>query len=823
MKPKKPKVYMIGNAHIDPVWLWRWQEGYAEVRATYRSALDRIEQFDDFVFTTACAAYYKWIEDSEPEMFAEIQKAVAAGKWYIVGGWWIQPDCNIPSGESFSRHSLYSQRYFEEKFGVKATIGWNVDSFGHNGNLPQIYKKSGITAYIYMRPGPHEKKYPFKEGEPFIWRGVDGSEIIAYNIPRSYGFGVDGGLRRLAEEMALASDRGEFMLFYGVGNHGGGPTISSIERIYEFQAADGSVDFEIASPDVYFNKVKADLEKHPLPVVVGDLQHHATGCYASYVKVKALNRRAEQRLMCAEKTSVLAESLLSFKNDPEKYRAAWEKVLFNQFHDIMGGCSAKDAYTDAEEFYGQSLTIASEGYNQALQKITWQIDTDKGVRKLSKETDGRIWEIENKGSPVVVYNPLSWEVETPVYINYEGQLKSITDSDGNAVLYQVVNGRHLNGVTCRPNCVFTAKIPAFGWKTFWLYKNLEKPTGYWRKHLRATPFYIENENIRVEFDPETGHLRSIFDLRSGREFLSAPARPLVCDETELDTWGHIRTRFRNEIGDFRNAEITVVENGPVRARVCVKTTFGNSELEQLYTLYPESTDVEVIATLFWHEQHKLLKLAFPTNITNTEAVYEIPYGVIRKPADGEEQPAQAWGAVEGCDGRGLALINDGKYSYDVKEGEIRLTVIRSALYTDHSFGDNRDGLPRIYQEQGEHEFAYLIHPYTGGFSEGKVVRRGWELNSPVAAVMETYHKGSLPLTSTNCSVSADNVIISAMKKAEDGNGTIVRLYECDGKVAEARISLPSLGCDLKAEFTPFEIKTFRIVDGKAVETNLIED
>lgn len=827
------KQYIIGHAHIDPVWLWRWQEGYAEVRATYRSALDRIAQFDDFVFTTACAQYYKWIEESEPEMFAEIQKAVADGKWYIVGGMWIQPDCNIPSGESFSRHMLYSQRYFLEKFGVKATVGWNVDSFGHNGNLPQILKKSGIDSYIYMRPDGREYNRPAGGGlgyshsayEPFIWKGVDGSAILAYRIPFGYGSNVSDANMEDFKNFALdarQNGQNETMVFYGVGNHGGGPTVKAVQRIHKEDLDCDEVNFVLASPREFFDHVYARLADSELTTLVGDLQHHASGCYASLVKIKELNRRAEQRVTAGEKCAALAQSLLGWEYDRARFTRAWEKIMFNQFHDIMGGCSIKDAYPDVEEFYGESLTLASEGYTRAFQKISWQIDTDKGLRYLSKDNDGRIWEMENKGVPIVVYNPLSWPTRQPVYLEYEDPIGGITDSHGRPVAHQKMDTYNHNGLTAYPVYMFQADVPAMGYTTYWLYKEEQKIAPQPR-YVHATSFYIENDFIRVEFDPASGALRSIYDIRAAREFLSAPARPVVCDERELDTWGHIFTRFRNDVGAFENAEITVLEDGPIRARVRVKSFFGRSELTQFYSLYADSTDIEVVNYLFWHEQHKLLKMAFPTTVAAPRALYEIPYGVIEKTPNGMEEPAQAWAAVEGENGVGLAVLNDGHYSYDVKDSELRYTVLRSALYCDHSFGrdENRHRYP-VYQEQGEHEFTYIIRPYTEGFGKGHVVRRAAELNSPVVHVIETYHAGKLPQVLSGAEISNENILLAAMKAAEDGNGTIARFYECNGTSGGAEISLPSFNTTFSAQFAPYEIKTFRILDGKATETDITE-
>src|SRR5215213_5171883 len=210
----KKTLHMIGNAHIDPVWLWQWQEGFHEVKATFRSALDRMKQYDDFIFVASSAAFYEWVEKSDPAMFAEIQQRVREGRWQVVGGWWIEPDCNIPSGESFVRHGLYGQRYFREKFGVMARVGFNVDSFGHAGTLPQILLKSGIPYYTFLRPMPHEKSMPSRL---FWWEADDGSRVLTFRIPFEYlswGKEIDDHVARCAAEIKAPYDEG--MSFYGV-------------------------------------------------------------------------------------------------------------------------------------------------------------------------------------------------------------------------------------------------------------------------------------------------------------------------------------------------------------------------------------------------------------------------------------------------------------------------------------------------------------------------------------------------------------------------------------------------------------------------------
>lgn len=818
----------MGNAHIDPVWLWRWQEGYAEIKATFQSALDRLAQYEDFIFTSACAAYYKWIEENCPEMFEEIKKRVAENRWRIVGGWWIQPDCNIPSGESFVRQGLYSQRYFRSRFGKKATVGYNVDSFGHNGNLPQILTKSGMNAYVYMRPdGNLEKSYGFKDGVPFRWQGIDGTEILAYRLPEGYAQSMMDDVlpkvRRITDP--LREDMGEgpgIMLNYGVGNHGGGPTVKTLENIRKLQKECEDIKLIFSCPDMYFDEVrKAEARGVKLPVLSGDLQHHASGCYSTHAETKACNRRAENRITAAEKCAVLAEAAAGYRYKTCRFENAWEKVLYNQFHDILGGCSIREAYADVREFYGESLTIAAEEYNGALQRISWAIDTYKPVAQPGK-TDWKLWEMENLGVPIVVYNPNSWAVETTVQINH-GIISGVTDKDGVQVRIQKVRGPQTNGGDIY-NHIFRARVPAMGYTVYWAYQKEEKPLPDARQRgIIASPYYLENRRLRMQLDPQTGYIRSLYLKEKGAELIAgAGAVPVVLDEQDLDTWGHNVFTFENDVGRFEDPRFELIENGPVRATIRVTSFYGNSRLSQYFTLYRDGDEIEVGAEVFWTEKHKMLKLAFETTAAAGEAVYEIPYGIIRKKADGCEEPAQNWAAVE--NGRvGLAIINDGKYSYSVKGGELRLLALRGAGYADHyGYAASDDGFCR-FQEQGEHDFTYIIRPYAGSYADNRVVRRGWEMNNPAVFVAETYHKGALPQEMTGAYADSEDIVIGAMKKAEDGDAIILRAYETAGRGGKTALHIPFAKAAIEAEFSPYEIKTYRLENGRAVEANLIEE
>lgn len=331
MGMKDKKLHMIGNAHLDPVWLWNWQEGFQEVKATFRSALDRMKEDENFIFTCSSAVFFEWVEKNNPGMFAEIKKRVEEGRWEIVGGWYIQPDCNIPSGESYVRQGLYGQRYFNEKFGKMAVTGYNVDSFGHNGNLPQILKKSGLDNYVFMRPMPLEKGLP---GRVFWWKSEDGSKVLAYRIPYEYcTWGKD--LEKYTERLKCELEDGEddLMMFYGVGNHGGGPTRENLKSIYALNAREDMPVMEMGTTSEFFETIRSNGKEYHQ--VTGDLQHHASGCYSVMSRIKRENRRAENLLLAAEAWSTIASQALSWDIQIEEDVTMKPIVVFNT-HAFQG-------------------------------------------------------------------------------------------------------------------------------------------------------------------------------------------------------------------------------------------------------------------------------------------------------------------------------------------------------------------------------------------------------------------------------------------------------------------------------------------------------
>ena len=814
---KTRTLHMIGNAHIDPVWLWQWQEGFHEVKATFRSALDRMKEYPDFKFVASSAAFYEWVEQSDPAMFAEIQQRVAEGRWDIVGGWWVEPDCNIPSGESFVRHGLYAQRYFKEKFGVTARTGFNVDSFGHAGTLPQILKKSGIDYYVFLRPMPHEKGLPSRL---FWWQSDDCSRVLAFRIPFEYlswGKEVEIHARRCAAEMKAPVD--EFMCFYGVGNHGGGPTIANIENIHcltddpEFPA-----QLVCSTPEAFFHA--AETNGWPIPVVQSELQHHASGCYAAHSGIKRWNRLAENRLLAAEKLSAAAAVWgygAGRSSSAERYELAraWKNVLFNQFHDIMAGTSLEAAYDDARDAYGEALTIAGRALNHAAQSIAWKIC-------IPPEEDAR---------PLVVFNPLTWPVKTSVEIE-SSRLKSqfiLVDESGQSLPHQEVQSTTTAG---RTRLSFAAELPALGYRTYRLLPCSERvPESQTKIVVRASNNVLENDRFRLEIDSATGCILSLRDKVDEVEVFSGPAAvPVVLDDP-ADTWGHNVFTWDKVDGTFQASSVRLVEHGPVKSVIRVTSRYGSSSLVQDFTMYPDREPIEVSVMVNWHEQLKMLKLRFPVNVKFMKVTHEIPYGYTERFANGEEEPGQSWVDVSGTSRDreipyGFSLLNDGKYSLDVNVRDIGLTVLRSPAYAHHIPSVLEADGKYAFIDQGIQHFCYTLFPHSGSWETAGTVRRAAELNQSPVAMFATFHpEGTLPQSDSFLTVEPQNVMVTVLKEAEDGDGLVLRALETSGAAARARIHLPKLDRLIESDFGPCEIKTFHIPHdsaGAVRETNLLE-
>jgi alpha-mannosidase len=683
-----------------------------------------------------------------------------------------------------------------------ATTGGNVDSFGHNASLPQLLRGSGLDSYVFLRPGPHELELP---GPLFWWESADGSRVLAYRIPHEYCSprgDVDDHLEQALAK--LPADRPELMVFYGVGNHGGGPTRANLDSIRRLSAGEGP-RLECSSPRAFFDAVAG---ADDLPTHRGDLLNHAVGCYAAHSGVKRWNRRAENLLQRAEKWCAVASVAAGAPYPLAELTEAWRLVLFNQFHDTLAGTSIAPAYEDSRDQYGHACSLAASAFNRAVQTIAGRID-------VHAEPDAR---------SVVVFNPHPWRLRVDVELEYTwlpAEGVRMTDDEGAHV--RVQQTRPLATASgSRGRLVFAADVPPLGYRVYGIRPGAADGTAV----VRATDTTLENELLALEVDPVTGWLARLLDKTTGIDLVAGRrgGHAVVVDDPS-DTWGHRVRSYDDAIGELECTSVRLVEHGPVRAVLRVESRYGASTLAEELVLSAGARRVEVRAVLDWRERLKLLKLRVPTAVETERATFEIPYGHLERAADGLEQPAQAW--VDVSDGRaGLSVLNDGKCGHDVRGGDVGITVARSPVYAWHEPRELEQGGVFEHLDQGRQELRYVLLPHGGDWREAGTVQRAAELNQPPFALLESAHRGPLPPSASYASTDGDAILPTVLKAAEDGSGDLVlRAYESTGRPARAAIELPLLGRTVEAAFRPAEIKTFRVPRDPAepvVEVSLLE-
>ncbi|MBW7866494.1 MAG: alpha-mannosidase [Candidatus Hydrogenedens sp.] len=811
MDSEKPlTLHMIGHGHIDPTWLWRWTEGYEEVRATFRSALARMDETPDLRFTASSACFYQWVKDTEPELFEAIRARVAEGRWEIAGGLWVEPDCNIPCGESFARHGLYSQRFFHREFGKRARVAFNPDSFGHAGTLPQIFRKLGMDRYVYMRPSPvREMDYP--DGTTFWWEAPDGSRVLACNLPESYnavGEELRDRMARLPRFPHLNPGQRDILCFFGVGNHGGGPTKEAVAHILSVQAQGEGAAVRFSTLGEYFDAFQAGMDPANVPVIRNELQHHARGCYSVHAEVKRLNRRVEHALMTAERFAAAAWLLDARDYPADQLEKAWQDLLYNQFHDILAGTSLESSYADTRDALGAARHRADVIRNQAIQGIARGIDTTP------------------EGNTLVVVNPLAWPVECPVLAppaaaRTLAEPLHLVDDSGAIVPLQTVRGERIDHV----RRAFVAELPAMGYRCYHLRSGAVPVKA--ARGLEASPRLLENDWWRLAFDPESGALCELFD-KQNRVSVLRGGLELAALVDHSDTWGHDIDGWRVEAGRFSGAVLDVAECGEVLATVRSRSRFRNSEAVLELTLHRDLPLIDCFLRVNWQEAYTLLKLGFDTHITGGAVTAEAPYGHQERPTDGGEEPCQQWIDLSGEIGGmpyGLAVLNDGQYGYDARGGVLRMTLLRSPAYAHHDNGryDARAGWPLM--DQGWHETRLHLLPHAGGWRGARVPKKAWELNVPPVVHVESAHPGHRPQRSSLLGTESGNVLLSVIKCAEDGDDLVIRGYETDGLPADTRLHLPHFDKTYDLHFAPHEIKTLRIHRDtwEMRETNLLEE
>jgi alpha-mannosidase len=780
------------------------------VRSTVRSVVNLLKKYPEVTFVFSSAVMYKWLEESEPDLFNEVKALVEAGRWIPVGGSWVEPDCNLPSGESFVRQYLYGQMFFKERFGTKVDVGYNIDSFGHNASLPKILKNSGINFYIFMRPGAHEKELPLNI---FWWESNDGSRILTFRHPTSYNL-TKNSLCKAIESLSQSKEP-LLLLLFGRGDHGGGPEEDDILEILKLKEQKRDLVIKFGTPEEFFKKLES--LNLSFPVVKDELQHHASGCYSVLSEVKRLNRKAENSLMVAERYSTISSIITNSTYPKEKFRNAWEKVLFCQFHDSLAGTCIREAYEDIFDMLREAISVSNEIKNLSLQKISSMINT-----------------LDSKLN-IVVFNPVANELKFPVEIEPAIKDMRLVGEDGKDVELQEVTPSSLAGTK---RVVFVANLPPLGFATYKVVSVDSEEKEKQSRNIVTGNYSLENEFVKVEFDEKSGTIKHIVDKESGcKLFNGGAALPIVFDD-QSDTWSHGVFSYKTKLGEFKVTEIKVVENGPVRGMIRIKYKYSSSDVVQDFIVYKGLKFIEVRVKIDWNEKHKLLKLQFPFNLSEVKYTYEIPFGTIERPANGEEEPGQRWvdvsGNLIGYNNEkityGLTLINDSKYSFSAEDNVFTVTLIRSPIYAHHIPNTKREGVDYFYIDQGFHEFKYLLLPHKGSWKDVfyQISNLSDAINLGLNYIVESYHSGVLPRRFSFLSVSDKNVYLVALKRAESSGDVVLRMLEQTGEEREVNITLNTKVIEriISAKVKPFELKTIVVpVSGskKEYEVNLLEE
>jgi alpha-mannosidase len=792
-------IRIVGNSHIDMAWLWPWTETVEVVRNTFQSVLDLMREYPDFKFTMSSARTYEWMQEKYPDLFQQIGQRVKEGRWEIIGGMWVEPDLNMPDGESLVRQILVGKRYFQKNFGVDVKIGWNPDSFGYNYQLPQIYKKSGMDYFVTQKLlWAHEfTVFPYKL---FWWQAPDGSRLLTY-FPHDYAGGIDA--EPLGTDVSIwmpsiygktVPDKPEMMHLYGVGDHGGGPTRIMLDNADQLRAPDAvfpKLEFSFARD--FFSDLEKKLPSMQVPTWDGELYFaYHRGVFTTQAETKRRIRRAEETVLNAEKFASLA-SLYGRAYPQDGMELTWKNLLFDHFHDIMPGSGIAVNYLDAKRSLEDVDRAANDVTMGSLREIAAHVNTQGG--DIQSEV------------PVLIFNSLSWP-RTEV-TEVESQLPSpanqieVADSTGKLVPSQLLS---VDGETHRVRLLLLANPPSLGYRTYFVRPVMSAQAT--PSSLVATSNSLENEFIRVKIDPQTGCMTSLFDKRSGTEAL-APAetdtggsktstcgnllQTFVDKPRQWDAW-NIDADFENQHWDLDKAdEVKLIESGRLRAVIQIKNHFQNSTFVREIIMYAGVPRIDVKMQAEWHEKHILLKVAFPLSAYSDKAAFEIPFGSIERPTTRNtpaeqaqfEVPAQRWADISDST-HGFSLLNDCKYGYDAKGNVLRLSLLRSPEWPDP------------HADEGHHEFTYSLYPHGGGWKDALTIRRGYELNYKLISLPFGKHQGTLAAEHSFVQTQSDNVIVTALKKAEDENTLILRYYEWAGKEGDVTIQLPT-GAESAAE------------------------
>lgn len=763
---------LVGNSHIDAAWLWRWPETVDVVRNTWRSAAKLLAKYPEATYAASAGAYYEWLEDYEPALLAEIQALVRQGRWEPVGGWWVEPDVNVPSGEALVRQGLYGQRTFQRLFGAPARVAWIPDTFGYAWTLPQIFRGAGFDYFVTQKLRWNDTDAWTADRNLFWWEGRDGTRILTY-VPYGYSHHLEED--RLGAQWIASRDStagGGMMVLYGVGDHGGGPTQEMLDRRRALERVPTYPPLAGDLPHASLTRMERR-GGAAAPVIADELylEYHR-GVFTSQARTKGWNRRLESLLGAAEAAAAHASTLdpgdAWYDYPRGALTDAWKKTLFNQFHDILPGSGIGPIYVDAEADYREAERLATVALERAAERVASALDTRPPVE------GARPW---------VVLNPSGRDRSGTVAIPWSGSALRVLDGDG-ATLPSAVRGDTLR---------FRVRgVPATGGKVVFL---TEDPAGAAdagsagagaSARPTAGPVVLENAALRVTVDAASGELSSIWDKARGRDVLlpggggnrlaTMEDRPLQWDAWNID----------GVDGPWDAAADTVRIGTPVRDALGVSVEVLRADRHGRYVqrleLPGDEARLDIETDALWRADHRLLKASFPLVVGADSVWAEIPYGAIARPAvpltrkdtARYETPMQRW-VDASSGGWGVSLVNDSKYGYDVRGDTVRLTLLKAATWPDPE------------ADRGAQRFRYSVVVHEGDWRAGATEAVADDVNQPLRGVAVPVHEGEGRATGL---VRVDGAELGALKVAEEGNDLVLRIVERHGAAATARLELP---------------------------------
>lgn len=818
------KTYMFCNAHLDPVWLWQWESGLAEAISTFRTASELLDEYPDFVFNHNESLLYEWVEEHEPELFERIRRQVGEGRWEIVGGWFLQPDCNIPSGESIFRQVLRGRLYFYDRFGKVPVTAVNFDSFGHAQGLVQMLELCGYKNYVNIRPG--RGNYDF-DSEDFLWRGYDGeSEILVHRSDKGYNSVLGKVNEELPRWIEKHSGEDNALYLWGVGDHGGGPSRVDLDNIAELKK--NGADIFHSTPDEYFKTV----DRESLPVVERGLNTLMEGCYTSIIRIKQLHRRLENDLVMVEKMASHASVAGLCDYEKEKLDDAWRDLLFAEFHDALPGSCISPVEEDTIRMLEHGLEIANK------LKAKYFLALSAGQERIS----------DGDTVPLLVYNPHPFTYTQPIDVEFLLPRQMWHKEFSNPIVYK--DGEPLRSQQAKESgnfymdwckrVIFEYELPPCSMTRFDIrFDIIERRPAPTMSPERGV-IRIETAHGQVVVNCRTGYIDSY--VVDGHEFLKKDSFAVNVYTDAFSCWegkgaldvneptGRFTLMTAGQATDFSGvkggvvAPVRVTDEGDMNVVVEADMLYNGSRMLVRYIVDRVTGVLEVELRVFYAENEKRLKLLVPTTLERGEHIGQTIFGreVLKKSY--ADVVSQYWQTVAEEE-YALTVIDDGVYGSHYSDGTLGVTLVRSAGYGAGSCTWGEPFHEPMYQQrmdQGERRYRFRILAGKRERMLRMADREAAMFNQrayPLAFCPSGRGEKPKQLISVDCA----NVTLSCFKRSErDSNAYIVRMFEAQGEAVTAHVELPILDIALDVPFKPFEIKTYMIKNGAIAPTDMLE-